>query len=179
MIERITCEVNDTNLLNERIIQFFKNAEFKRDESYLNSMRFYQTDSIFEAWKNNPLKWKSEIIIKTQSNTVLAEFNVDKDVQMFTNEEERVWKYFIEDFQNSMSGNNVIELTYIGELYKNKRIRISYLNWLFIGALTGGLIATIVTKYFDYKTMVYFSIPVFAIIFLRLRIKFGRHHNAL
>ncbi len=179
MNERITFEVNDTIHLNDRIIQFFKKAEFKYDESDPNSMRFYQSDSLFEAWKNNPLKWKSEIIIKTRSTNVFAEFNVDTEVQMFTIEEENVWKQFFKDFQNSICESSVVEKTFVDQLNKNKRSRFSYLIWPFIGAFTGGIIATLITKQFGNKSLVYFCIPTFATMFLKLRIMISRHHNAL
>jgi hypothetical protein len=180
MNKRITFETIDRSHLDERVINYFQDAGFQFDKTDSKKLRFYKNDSIFEAWKVDPLKWKSEINVTIQNNIVFAEFDIETEAQMFTYEEEKVWNEFIDNFQYFIQQQNIIIKTVkIEQLNKNRKNKFIYLAWTIIGAFTGGLIGLLIARYSESKILVYFCIPVFATLFLKFRINFGRHHNAL
>ena len=180
MNKRITFETIDTSHLDVRVINYFQDAGFQFDKTDSKKLRFYQNDSIFEAWKVDPLKWKSEIIVTIQNSVVFAEFDIETEAQMFTYEEEKVWNEFIDNFQNSIQEEKIIAKSVkVEQLNKKRKGKFIYIAWTIIGALTGGLIGLLIARYSESKTLVYLCIPVFATLFLKFRINFGRHHNAL
>jgi len=87
MDRQIQITVTDTAQITERVIDFFKQFDFKLLENIDGILRYKQNSSLLDAWKTNPLKWGSEISVSIIDNKVFANFQVDDDAQMKTKEE--------------------------------------------------------------------------------------------
>jgi hypothetical protein len=180
MERQIKIIVTDTAQLTERVIDFYKQFDFKLTDNKDGILKFKQNSSLLDAWKTNPLKWGAEIIVSIVDNKVLANFCVDTDAQMKTKEEEAVWQTFIDNFENYLTNGKTSNEKLTSTISDNKKSRLTYLSWTILGALTGGLLGFLYNKLVgNNSTLSIFLIPVFAILFLGWRINYVKRKNAI
>ncbi len=180
MERQINVFVSDTIQLTERVTEFFNQFDFKLTDKKDGYLKFRQNSSLLDTWKTNPLKWGSEISVTIVDNNVLANFCVDTDAQMNTNEEETVWFTFIDNFKNYLTNGKTSNEQLISTISDNKKSRFPYLSWTILGALAGGLLGLLYNKLTgNNSTSSIFLIPVFATLFLGWRIKYVKTKNAL
>ncbi len=180
MKRQIKIIVTDTDNLTQRVIDFFKRFDFKLTDNKDDILKFKQDSSILDAWKTNPLKWGSQILVSISDNKVLADFSVDTDGQMKTKEEEAVWQKFIDDFKNYLTNGKASNEELKATISANKKSRTFYLSCTIFGALTGGLLGFLYNKLTGNSSFVtIFLIPVFATLFLGWSINFAKTKNAL
>jgi hypothetical protein len=179
MERRIKVVVTDTVQLTERVIDFFKQSGFKLTGKKDGYLKFEQKSSLLDAWKTNPLKWGAEIFVSIVDNTVLANFYVDTDAQMKTNEEETVWMTFIDSFQNYLTNGKIYSQKLASTISDNKKSRLSYFSWTILGALIGGLLSLLYSKLTgNTLSLSIYLIPVLATLFLSWRINYVKTNNA-
>jgi hypothetical protein len=170
MEKQIQIIVTDTSLLPERIADYFNQFGFIITDNNNDILKFKQNSSLLDAWKTNPLKWGSEIIVTIIENKVLASFYVDTDAQMNTKEEESVWQTFIYNFEEYLTTGNFSNEKLESIILQNKKSRISYVSWAIFGAVIGGLVGLLYKKWGDgnfFISVVF--IPVFVTLFLGWR----------
>ncbi len=180
MERQIKIIVTDTVLLTERVIDFFKQFDFKLTDKKDGYLKFNQNASLLDAWKTNPLKWGSEISVSIADNNIVANFCVETDAQMKTNEEEIVWLTFIDNFQSYLTNGKTSNQQLRSTILDNKKSRLSYFSWTMLGAITGGLLSFLYKKLTeDNSNLSVFLIPVVATFFLSRRINFVKTKNVL
>jgi hypothetical protein len=180
MTRRVKINVIDTNQIDKKVIDFFKNYDFQLIEIQNGCLKFRQNPSLLDAWKTNPLKWGSEVSVSLSENTIEADFIVDTDAQMNTKEEKKVWQTFIESFQNYLTSGETNNYKLATMISENKNSRLVYFGWAILGALTGGLLTFIYNKLINNNsTLSLLIIPIMTAIFLSWRIKYVRTKNAL
>jgi hypothetical protein len=180
MERQIQFIVTNTAQLTERVIDFFKQFDFKLLENKDDILKFKQNASLLDAWKKNPLNWGSEISVSIIDNKVLANFQVDEDAQMKTKEEKAVWQAFVDSFENYLTIGKYSKEKIITTITKNRKSKLSYFSWTILGALIGGLLSYLYNKLAGHNsTFSIFLIPVFATLFLGWRINFVKTKNAL
>ncbi len=122
MERQIKIVVTDTVLLSEKIIDFFKQFDFKLTDKKDGYLKFNQNTSLLDPWKTNPLKWGSEISLSIAGNNIVANFYVDTDAQMKTNEEEIVWLTFDRQFSKLLDKwKNIQSTTQIDNFRQQKK----------------------------------------------------------
>ena len=170
MEKQIQIIVTDTSVLAERIANYFNQFGFIITDNNNDILKFKQKSSLLDAWKTNPLKWGSEIIVTIIDNKVLANFYVDTDAQMNTKEEESVWQTFIYNFEQYLTTGNFSNEKLESIILQNKKSRISYVSWAIFGAVIGGLVGLLYKNWGDGNSFisVVFT-PVFATLFLGWR----------
>jgi len=170
MEKQIQIIVTDTSVLSERIADYFNQFGFIITDNNNDILKFKQNSSLLDAWKTNPLKWGSEIIVTIIENKVLASFYVDTDAQMNTKEEESVWQTFIFNFEQYLTTGNFSNEKLESKILHNKKSRISYVSWAIFGAVIGGMVSLLYKKWVDGNSSISFVfIPVFATLFLGWR----------
>lgn len=173
MTRRIKIDVIDANLLDKKIIDFFKTYDFELVETKDDILKFRQSSSLLDAWKTNPLKWGSEISIMLSDKTIEADFIVDTDAQMNTKEEKKVWQTFIDNFRSFLVSGETDNSKLTSAISESKKSRLSYFMWAILGALTGGLLSFIYTKLTNNNSSLnLLIIPISATFFLSGRIKY-------
>ncbi len=178
MEKQVKIIVTDTVRLPERVIHFFKQFDFKLRDKKDGYFIFKQKSSLLDPWKTNPLKWGCEIYVSIADNNVLANFCVDTDAQMNTNEEETVWQTFIDNFQNYLTNGKTSNQKLTLTISTNKKSRLTYFSWLIFGALTGGLLSFLYNRLTgSNSTLSIFLIPVVASLCLSSRIKYVKTKN--
>lgn len=166
--------------MSGKIIEYFKQFDFKLIKQSGGCLKFGQRSTLLDAWKSNPLKWGAEITVSISDNSILADFDVDTAAQMNTKEEEMVWQTFVESFQNYLTSGVASNQKLNSTIFESKKSRPSYFSWTIIGALTGGLSSILYNKLTDgNSTLIIFLIPVLAAIFLRWKINYRKTENAL
>jgi hypothetical protein len=180
MKRQIEFVVSDTNQMTKKVIDYFKQFDFKLIEHKDDCLKFGHSSTLLDAWKTNPLKWGSVISVSISDNNILADFYVDIDAQMKTKEEETVWQTFIEHFQTYMT-NGVAPYSKLNStITDNRKSRISYIGWTVLGALSGGLLSFVYNKLTNSNsTFSIFLIPILATTFLTWRISYSKTKNAL
>lgn len=180
MKRQIQIIVTDASNLEERVIDYFKQAGFILSDNNKGILRFKQNSTLLDAWKTNPLKWGSEIILTIIDNKVLASFYVDTNAQMKTKEEESVWQTFINNFENYLTNGKASNDNLKSKILENKKSRLTYIVWTFFGALIGGLLGFLFNKLVGGNSSIsIISIPVFATLLLGWRINYVKTKNAL
>jgi hypothetical protein len=170
MEKQIQIIVTDTSVLSERIADYFNQFGFIITDTNNDILKFKQNSSLLDAWKTNPLKWGSEIIVTLIENKVLANFYVDTDAQMNTKEEESVWQTFIFNFEQYLITGNFSNEKLESIILQNKKSRISYVSWAIFGAVIGGMVSLLYKKWVDGNSFIsVVIIPVFATLFLGWR----------
>jgi hypothetical protein len=178
MEKQIQITVTDTSVLPERIADYCKQFGFIITDNNNGILKFKQNSSLLDAWKTNPLKWGSEIIVTIIDNKVLANFYVDTDAQMNTKEQESVWQTFIYNFEQYLTTGNFSNEKLESKILHNKKSRISYVRWAIFGAVIGGLVSLLYKKWVDGNSSISFVfIPVFATLFLGWRRNWGKMKN--
>lgn len=180
MRKEIHFVVPDTNELTEKIMGFFRQFDFTLIEHKDNHLMFRHSSTLLDAWKTNPLNWGSEISVSISDRTIFADFNVNTDAQMNTKEEEKVWQTFIDHFQACLTNQTVPNSTLNSSITENKKSRISYIGWAFLGALTGGFLSLIYNQITNSNSKFsLFLIPILATTFLAWRISYKKSKAAL
>lgn len=180
MKRQIRITVLDADQVSEKIIDYFKQSDFKLISNQDGSLKFKQSSTLLDAWKTNPLKWGSEISVSISDNNILANFCVDTGAQMNTKEEKAVWQTFIENFQNYLTTSTTNNSKLNSTIAENKRSRISYIGWTVLGALFGGLLSFVYDRLTNSNTTLsIFLIPILASTFLAWRIRYTKTNNAL
>ncbi|HVG42657.1 MAG TPA: hypothetical protein VM888_13690 [Chitinophagaceae bacterium] len=180
MRKEISFFVSENNQLTKKVIDYFIQFEFKLVEHNGNCLKFSHGSTLFDTWKTNPLKWGSEISVFITDNKIDADFCVDSDAQMNTKEEEAVWETFIENFQTYMTKETDINSKIESTITENKKSRKSYVTWVVLGALTGGLLSVVYNKLTNSHSMFSLSIiPIMATTLLTWRINYKKTKNAL
>ncbi|MEO9210752.1 MAG: hypothetical protein ABI208_06615 [Ginsengibacter sp.] len=174
MEKQIIFQVEDENLLNEKIIHFFTQTGFKLVDSNNYKLKFSHSSSIFDNWKTNPLKWGSKIIVSLNDKDVSATFLVDSGSQMNSIEEENTWDGFIANFEGYLTGKAEINSPKKDFLAEVKSSRLNYIGWAILGAFVGVLVGLIFYNLTENKTIGYLSIPIMASLFLTNRINFKK-----
>ena len=170
MEKQIQIIVTDTSLLPERIADYFNRFGIIITDNNNDILKFKQNSSLLDAWKTNPLKWGSEILVTITDNKVLASFHIDTDAQMNTKEEESVWQTFIYNFEQYLTTGNFSNEKLESKILHNKKSRISYVSWAIFGAVIGGMVSLLYKKWVDGNSSISFVfIPVFATLFLSWR----------
>jgi hypothetical protein len=170
MEKQIQIIVTDTSVLAERIANYFNQFGFIITDNNNDILKFKQNSSLLDAWKANPLKWGSEIIVTIIDNKVLANFTIDSDAQMKTDEEESVWQTFIENFENYLTDVTSSTEKLQSTILDNKKSRLSYVSWAIFGAVIGGLVGFWYKNWIGGNSSISFVfIPVFATLFLGWR----------
>jgi hypothetical protein len=171
--------VTNTAQLPERVIDFFKQFNFKLTDRKEGYLKFRQNSSLLEAWKTNPLNRDSEIIVTIVERNVIANFRVDTDAQMKTNEEENVWLTFIESFQVYLTKGITYNPKLTTTITTYKKSRLSYFSWAILGAIIGGMLSLLYSKLTgNISILSVFLIPVAATFFLGWRINYVKAKNA-
>ena len=180
MEKQIQIFVSNTNQLKERVISFFGNYGFKLLHEKNDILKFTQKSTLLDAWKQNPLKWGSEIVVNIERKTVFANFLVETDAQMNTIEEENVWLTFIENFENYLINGKINNEKLNLTISTNIKNRINYFGWAFLGAIAGGLLAFLYNKLNAHNSSLsMFLIPTVATLFLSARINFIKSKKAI
>jgi F0F1-type ATP synthase assembly protein I len=178
MERQIQITVTDTSLLAERVIDYFKQHGFILSDNNKGILTFKQNSTLLEAWKTNPLKWESQIIITIVDNNVQASFYVYTDAQMNTKEEESVWQTFIENFENYLTNGNSSNEKLKSLILDSKKSRLPYLSLTIFGALLGGLLGLLCNKFFGHNSIIIgVLIGFFASVFLKWRINYVKTKN--
>ena len=180
MRKQINFFVSDNNELKNKIIIYFEQFGLNLVENNNDHLKFAHDSTLFDTWKANPLHWGSEITVLIKGNNIVTDFYIDNDAQMKTIEEETVWNTFIENFQifitNGVDHNSKIDSAIIG----NKKRRLRYIFWAFLGALIGCFLVIIYNKLTNNNSMIsIFLIPIVATTFLTWKINFRKTKNAL
>jgi len=179
MEKQIQITVTDTSVLPERIADYFNQFGFIITDNNNDILKFKQNSSLLDAWKTNPLKWGSEIIVTIIENKVLASFYVDTDAQMNTKEEESVWQTFIFNFEQYLITGNFSNEKLGSIILQNKKSRISYVSWAIFGAVIGGMVSLLYKKWGDGNSFIsVVFIPVFVTLFLGWRRNWVKSKNA-
>jgi len=179
MKRQIEIYATDPAELKERIIEFFRQFDFKLMDHKGNILKFKQKSSFFEGWKTNPLKWKSEIVVSVADKKVIANFCVETDEQMKTIEEAAVWKSFMDNFENYLTTGEMANEKLISTISESRKSRKTYFSWFFLGAITGGLLEFLYAQLTGNSSPLgFYLIPTFATLFLGWRIKYVKTKKA-
>ena len=180
MTRQITILVSETTQLPEKIIDYFKQFDFKLIGNESGSLKFSRSAALLDAWKTNPLKWGSEISVSILNNNVIGNFYIDTDAQMNTREEKVVWQTFIENFEHYLKTGLSNNLKLNATIAESKKSRISYIGWSILGALCGSLLSYVYNSQTQTSsTLGLLLIPILASIFLVWRIRYSKIDNAL
>jgi hypothetical protein len=180
MERKIEVYVTDTVQLNERIIDFFEGFGIRLIDKKNGFMIFKRKSSLFDPWKSNPLNWSCEVFVSIVDNLIIANFCIDTEVQMNTGEEDDVWSVFFDSFKNYLIKGEISNKKLISTISENKKSRLNYLLWTFLGAIFGGLLSLLYSKFAGTQSILnILFIPIFATLFLRYRISYGKTKNAL
>ena len=180
MIRQIKIDVSDTYRISERIVGYFKEFDFKLIEQKDGCLKFGRKSTLIDAWKVHPLRWGSEISISISDNSVIADFDIDTEIQMMTMEEEAVWQTFIENFREYLTSGVISNQKLNSAILDNRKSRSKYLGWLGLGAFVGGLISVFLSKLTNTDSFVYMMVivPFFIITLLIWRIRYTKTKNA-
>src|SRR5690606_7395149 len=147
MKQKLYIEINYNEELKERILHFFEIHNFESLIIEKNKLIFKKKSSVFDPWKNNPLEWGSKISATLSDKNIYIEFYIDTNAQMKTFEELQVWKIFIENLKNYILTNEYDDSKLLFLIKENRKERLKYLGWVFVGIMTAYFLSSIYNKF--------------------------------
>jgi hypothetical protein len=172
MIKQVEVAFTNKQVAEKSVIDFFTRFDFKLIGDNEKVLQFKRSGTILNAWKVNPLLWGARITVQFFEASLKAEFEVDTNGQMNTKEESEVWSIFIDVFEVFIKTGKLNTSQINFTLAKNKKSRIAYFYWTFLGALVGVVLIVIFKKFTNNTSVLtYFLIPLLMAYFLRRPIK--------
>jgi hypothetical protein len=103
MKKQIIFRLDDRESFFKLTLDYFSEARFKKISQTENQISFKKGSTLLNMVTFNPLNWKSEIKVSLQSDTVVADFDINTAGQLTTRREEGLWDIFIESYKLSVT----------------------------------------------------------------------------
>jgi uncharacterized membrane protein YraQ (UPF0718 family) len=165
--------------LQEKVIDYFDRSGFKLVRQTANSLKFKYSSLMLDTWVFNPLKWRSEIEVATNRQTIEATFFIDTSAQIVTAEVKEAWKVFIDYFkQYIVDGTDFKNVT--TEAVKRARQSIQKtIAWTVVGIAAGGVIGAYLDRMTGSTFLTYIGLILGANYFLTGKLVANRRKKAL
>ena len=138
--QQIKLQVEDPSLAISRAEEYFLRSSFKIEEKKNNYIKIKRGSLFLNMLTFNPLKWKSNIVLRIEDNGLTADFEVVTVGQMPTHSEEKAWIDFIDHFkQHIETGDFSFIEANRNSIRTVRKDSLRYVGWAFLGGLLGGL----------------------------------------
>jgi hypothetical protein len=161
--------------LKNVISRFFSELGFEKIKCNAESIVITRGSDFKNGLTNNPIKWKSRIIINFKLNSDVIEvsscFNISTKHQIVTEKELNVWIAILSVFENMIETGTYDLGCFFDQLKRTRKASRNIILWTIAGTLLSAPLGLYLALTFELRILIPVIVILGALTFLKIGIK--------